>query len=83
MTRDYLTVKVWDLNMESRPIETYQVQTTPTHGCIAHFLCGLPSQPLPAKACYNTEKPKWYSLWGPLGLRQGHIRRSWNLTLIS
>ncbi|XP_036900887.1 serine/threonine-protein phosphatase 2A 55 kDa regulatory subunit B beta isoform isoform X4 [Sturnira hondurensis] len=24
MTRDYLTVKVWDLNMESRPIETYQ-----------------------------------------------------------
>ena len=30
MTRDYLTVKVWDLNMENRPIETYQVQT-PTH----------------------------------------------------
>lgn len=28
MTRDYLTVKVWDLNMENRPIETYQVQTT-------------------------------------------------------
>lgn len=25
MTRDYLTVKVWDLNMENRPIETYQV----------------------------------------------------------
>nr|KAF6448431.1 protein phosphatase 2 regulatory subunit Bbeta [Rousettus aegyptiacus] len=24
MTRDYLTVKVWDLNMENRPIETYQ-----------------------------------------------------------
>lgn len=25
MTRDYLTVKVWDLNMENRPLETYQV----------------------------------------------------------
>lgn len=25
MTRDYLTVKIWDLNMESRPVETYQV----------------------------------------------------------
>ncbi|XP_023604991.1 serine/threonine-protein phosphatase 2A 55 kDa regulatory subunit B gamma isoform-like [Myotis lucifugus] len=24
LTRDYLTVKVWDLNMEARPIETYQ-----------------------------------------------------------
>lgn len=27
LTRDYLTVKVWDLNMEARPIETYQVGT--------------------------------------------------------
>lgn len=26
LTRDYLTVKVWDLNMEARPIETYQVR---------------------------------------------------------
>ncbi len=25
MTRDYLTVKVWDINMESKPLETYQV----------------------------------------------------------
>lgn len=25
MTRDYLTVKVWDLNMENKPLETYQV----------------------------------------------------------
>ncbi|XP_029808350.1 protein phosphatase 2, regulatory subunit B, gamma [Suricata suricatta] len=24
LTRDYLTVKVWDLNMEARPVETYQ-----------------------------------------------------------
>ncbi|KAK7818178.1 hypothetical protein U0070_009566 [Myodes glareolus] len=32
MTRDYLTVKVWDLNMENRPIETYQVQTIPFVG---------------------------------------------------
>lgn len=26
MTRDYLSVKVWDLNMENRPVETYQVE---------------------------------------------------------
>lgn len=26
MTRDYLSVKIWDLNMESRPVETYQVR---------------------------------------------------------
>ncbi|MGH0180250.1 UNVERIFIED_CONTAM: hypothetical protein FKN15_003738 [Acipenser sinensis] len=25
LTRDYLTVNVWDLNMENKPIETYQV----------------------------------------------------------
>lgn len=25
MTRDYLTVKVWDLQMENKPVETYQV----------------------------------------------------------
>ncbi|KAI1236095.1 hypothetical protein IHE44_0001369 [Lamprotornis superbus] len=25
MTRDYLSVKVWDLNMENRPVETYQM----------------------------------------------------------
>lgn len=25
LTRDYLTAKVWDLNMESKPLETYQV----------------------------------------------------------
>ena len=30
MTRDYLSVKVWDLNMESRPVETHQVR--PRHG---------------------------------------------------
>lgn len=26
MTRDYLTVKVWDLQMENKPLETYQVR---------------------------------------------------------
>lgn len=26
MTRDYLTVKVWDLQMENKPVETYQVR---------------------------------------------------------
>lgn len=30
LTRDYLTVKVWDLNMEARPIETYQVCMGPS-----------------------------------------------------
>lgn len=29
MTRDYLSVKVWDLNMENRPVETYQVWWSP------------------------------------------------------
>lgn len=26
LTRDYLTAKVWDLNMDKGPVETYQVQ---------------------------------------------------------
>lgn len=25
MSRDYLSIKIWDLNMENRPLETYQV----------------------------------------------------------
>lgn len=25
MTRDYLSIKIWDVNMETRPVETYQV----------------------------------------------------------
>lgn len=29
MTRDYLSVKIWDLNMETRPVETYQVCVHP------------------------------------------------------
>lgn len=33
MTRDYLTVKVWDLNMENRPIETYQVSVAQPGAC--------------------------------------------------
>ncbi|CAB1321905.1 unnamed protein product [Coregonus sp. 'balchen'] len=36
MTRDYLTVKIWDLNMESRPVETYQV-----HEYLRSKLCSL------------------------------------------
>jgi hypothetical protein len=35
MTRDYLTVKVWDLNMESKPLETYQVE----YITLVHFFC--------------------------------------------
>jgi serine/threonine-protein phosphatase 2A regulatory subunit B len=26
MSRDYLRIKVWDLNMENRPIETFDVR---------------------------------------------------------
>ncbi|EMP32850.1 Serine/threonine-protein phosphatase 2A 55 kDa regulatory subunit B gamma isoform, partial [Chelonia mydas] len=36
LTRDYLTVKVWDLNMETKPIETYQV-----HDYLRSKLCSL------------------------------------------
>ncbi|KAG9329080.1 hypothetical protein JZ751_007708 [Albula glossodonta] len=36
LTRDYLTVKVWDLNMERGPIETYQV-----HDYLRSKLCSL------------------------------------------
>lgn len=30
LTRDYLTAKVWDLNMDKGPVETYQVRRQPT-----------------------------------------------------
>ncbi|XP_076460534.1 serine/threonine-protein phosphatase 2A 55 kDa regulatory subunit B beta isoform-like [Babylonia areolata] len=36
MTRDYLSVKVWDLAMESRPVETFQV-----HEYLRSKLCSL------------------------------------------
>ncbi|CAJ0944474.1 unnamed protein product, partial [Mesorhabditis belari] len=36
LTRDYLTVKVWDLNMESSPVETY-----PVHEHLRSKLCQL------------------------------------------
>ncbi|XP_061590428.1 serine/threonine-protein phosphatase 2A 55 kDa regulatory subunit B alpha isoform-like [Cololabis saira] len=36
MTRDYLSVKIWDLNMENRPVETYQV-----HDYLRNKLCSL------------------------------------------
>ncbi|KAG5849663.1 serine/threonine-protein phosphatase 2A 55 kDa regulatory subunit B gamma isoform-like isoform X1 [Anguilla rostrata] len=36
LTRDYLTVKVWDINMERGPIETYQV-----HEYLRSKLCSL------------------------------------------
>lgn len=34
LTRDYLTAKVWDLNMENKPVETYQVSHSLTHSNI-------------------------------------------------
>ncbi|KAH7731978.1 WD40 repeat [Aphelenchoides avenae] len=36
LTRDYLTVNVWDLNMESKPVETYHV-----HDYLRSKLCAL------------------------------------------
>jgi len=36
LTRDYLTVNVWDLNMESKPIESYHV-----HDYLRSKLCAL------------------------------------------
>lgn len=36
VTRDYLNIKVWDLAMESRPVETYQV-----HEYLRSKLCSL------------------------------------------
>lgn len=36
MTRDYLSVKVWDLTMEKEPVETYQV-----HEYLRSKLCSL------------------------------------------
>ncbi|KAL5021485.1 hypothetical protein ScPMuIL_000640 [Solemya velum] len=36
VTRDYLSVKVWDLHMDSKPIETYQV-----HEYLRSKLCAL------------------------------------------
>ncbi|MBN3283089.1 2ABG phosphatase, partial [Polyodon spathula] len=36
LTRDYLTVNVWDMNMENKPIETYQV-----HDYLQSKLCSL------------------------------------------
>ncbi|KAL5471606.1 hypothetical protein EMCRGX_G029735 [Ephydatia muelleri] len=36
LSRDYLTVKVWDVNMESRPVEVY-----PVHDHLRSRLCSL------------------------------------------
>ncbi|CAB1337032.1 unnamed protein product [Coregonus sp. 'balchen'] len=36
LTRDYLTAKVWDLNMENKPLEIYQV-----HDYLRSKLCSL------------------------------------------
>lgn len=40
LTRDYLTAKVWDLNMESKPLETYQVCVTTD---MSLYVCSTPS----------------------------------------
>lgn len=42
MTRDYLTVKVWDLQMENKPLETYQVRGFFCHNFIHLLDCWGP-----------------------------------------
>lgn len=58
LTRDYLTVKVWDLNMEARPIETYQV------GCGLETPSHLP--------CAGTPTEGLSHVWG--GLSYAHLK---------
>lgn len=41
LTRDYLTTKVWDLNMENKPIETYQVSLAPPSPSVTHLPSAL------------------------------------------
>jgi serine/threonine-protein phosphatase 2A regulatory subunit B len=36
MSRDYLSIKIWDVNMENKPVETYQV-----HEYLRSKLCSL------------------------------------------
>lgn len=51
MTRDYLSVKVWDLSMENRPVETYQVRLTNTYTvqmCVVRFVTQVTKQALNA-----------------------------------
>lgn len=36
ISRDYMSIKVWDINMESKPVETYQV-----HEYLRSKLCSL------------------------------------------
>lgn len=47
MTRDYLSVKIWDLNMENRPVETYQV-------CKEIACPYIPPPPKSSAVCLNT-----------------------------
>lgn len=49
MTRDYLSVKVWDLNMESRPVETHQVR--PRAGRAAQLRTALPDVAVVSSRC--------------------------------
>lgn len=62
LTRDYLTVKVWDLNMESKPVETYQVSHLLTHtftdlqshGLFTFLMLSVPDQ------CVSNKKYQEY-----------------------
>lgn len=54
LTRDYLTVKVWDLNMETKPIETYQVKEPTCENTISDVIRFFPSLVQKVYACINT-----------------------------
>lgn len=36
ISRDYVSVKVWDLHMDNKPVETY-----PVHECLVSQFCSL------------------------------------------
>lgn len=57
LTRDYLTAKVWDLNMESKPLETYQVCVQPA--------CRSPSLVVVIQRCSAAQtSPHLGETWG-------------------
>uniref|UniRef100_A0A8B9Q7H3 Serine/threonine-protein phosphatase 2A 55 kDa regulatory subunit B n=1 Tax=Apteryx owenii TaxID=8824 RepID=A0A8B9Q7H3_APTOW len=55
MTRDYLSVKIWDLNMENRPVETYQ--TTVSRQSISKMI-GFHTMPRGLAICRWLAEPK-------------------------
>lgn len=58
LTRDYLTAKVWDLNMERKPLETYQVCEA-SRGTRSVCGCARPQRRLEVESvCLLTQTPQ-------------------------